>query len=782
MAVGTLALGIAASTFAQAVVAHVVRRPASALGRPEELVRLTANVSGGAGQSNVVPGAVVNVLALHGTPVPVAAATIVSGTAEAGGRTLSVNISHVADGYFAALDTRPATGRVVGALESAETDAAVVLSYGLWGSLFQFDPEVIGLRVRIDNQSFSVVGVATDGFRGVAPLPADAWVSARPLLSRLPMGADRLYDSPPFHLVARLTRPAQGAAIERTVSEAFAAVGIREAMISAAPILTSSGVLKGHAQLAAFARLLSYLAGIVLSAAVISAGGLLVAQSLERTGDLGVRTATGATRWQLCARLAVEGVVLASGAMILGIGMAEAAAGVGQYLLPNSVIPRTVLRSDSVLAALLAALVSTLGICALPAVALRSLDLHALLNRSSILGSPPRARTRSLIVALQFAFTTLLSVGAVTTLRAAKRVNDLERRDGRDRLLVADLDLAAGGGDPRFVSARLADVSDELRRTAGVQNVILMSSVPFRRSLATYVRLPSGAIPAPVSTGGPYLSAVGHEYFQALGLRVLQGRTFSSAEQHRRDPVVVINRDMAHALWGSESVPAGACLRIAQSPKCWTVIGVVENPSRESALESTTYQLFVAPDPESTLLPLTSVLIQARENAETARGDVLRVFGSQGINPAYRRVSTWRELTQNERSIWQTAAGVFLAFGFVALVITLSGTYSLVLYTVLQRRVEFGVRMALGATRWQVARPTVFRTVRDVATGVMVALALVWALDRLVTAQTLLRLPLFTAATISIAAVPLAMVAGVALWTAFVRTLRRAPGELLRGT
>ncbi len=89
--------------------------------------------------------------------------------------------------------------------------------------------------------------------------------------------------------------------------------------------------------------------------------------------------------------------------------------------------------------------------------------------------------------------------------------------------------------------------------------------------------------------------------------------------------------------------------------------------------------------------------------------------------------------------------------------------------------------MALGATPWKVARPTVYRTLRDVAIGCVASLALVWAVDRLVNTHTLLGLPLFSAVTLSLAVVPLVVVAGVALWTAFVKTLRRKPNELIQG-
>jgi len=326
-------------------------------------------------------------------------------------------------------------------------------------------------------------------------------------------------------------------------------------------------------------------------------------------------------------------------------------------------------------------------------------------------------------------------------------------------------------------------VLERLARVPGVDAAASSAGLPFYSSYGISLSVPGlDSIPT-LSTGGPAYHAVTSGYLRALGLRIIRGRDFEPADDREGAPrVAIVNRTMADLLWPGES-PLGRCLRIggeeAVTQPCSEVVGIVENGIMWGLQEDPTMQFFVPLTQRDTGLDPETIVVRAAGDPNALSGAVLRAM-LQG-EPAVRfaQVSPMAESLAPHTRTWRLGATMFSAFGLLALVVAAIGLYSLLAFSVAQRRPELGVRTALGATRERVLALVLVQGLRLVAVGVAIGvaaalLAAPW-LEKLLF-QTSPRDPVVLAGVVLV----LVIVAVAAALVPALRATRVPPQEALR--
>jgi hypothetical protein len=236
-----------------------------------------------------------------------------------------------------------------------------------------------------------------------------------------------------------------------------------------------------------------------------------------------------------------------------------------------------------------------------------------------------------------------------------------------------------------------------------------------------------------VTDGGPYVHAVESGYFDTVGTAILEGRPFTPADRDGAPRVAIVNRTMARLYWPGE--PAiGKCLQIgSDNPPCSTVVGIAENTRRQEIVEGDTLLYYVPIDQAPPALRNAGrLVVRAAEGdsdtlariAETIRREAL------ALEPGLRYVTArpLDDVISPQLRAWRLGAGLFGAFGLLALAVAAVGLYSVVAFDVEGRRREIGVRAALGASSAAILRLVVGDGLRLAAGGVVVGLALAWLL------------------------------------------------------
>ena len=660
--------------------------------------------------------------------------------------------SAITANYFQAFSVPLAHGRAFTA-EEERPGAGIrvaIISYPLSEQLGA-GPAPLGRIVRINGESFTVVGVARKGFSGPSIPGPEVW---------LPLGAHGTFkmesaaeralgsrDSHELSVVGRLrsgvsveTSAATVATVGRRLEQAFPSINAGYSLTMSKPstrLMFMPGA--GTGTFATLALLLMLMPVIVLLVACLNLANLLLARGHMRRQELAIRSSLGGGRLRLTRQLLTEGLLLAlpagAAGLLLSTWVMKALLASLRPVLPVAVsLPDVSLDWRILLGTVAFSLVATLVFGAGPAAALtgRAAAVDLKRNAGHEGRRPGGVRIGNALVVSQVALSLLLLASGGLFMMSVIRAATADPGFRLDGGVVVTVDPGlAGYDDARGRQSTLA-LLDRLRTVPGVEAATIGSRFPFTAFGDSRRVASAGAIDARTRSVDAVFSAVGRGYAQVLGLRMLGGRDFSDAElaPGSADRVAIIDDALAQELWPGE-VALGRLVqfldgREPEKGRPILVVGIIP-AVRHSLGTPRPYPHVYVPLGQHDESAMTLMLrVAGGEGERDMPGTVARVARDVDERLPVLSVATWRDHLDADLDvvILRAGAGVFSAFGGIALLLAVLGVYGVKSYVVSRRTREFGIRIAIGAhpraLLWQVLR----EGGRITAVGIAIGLAL----------------------------------------------------------
>jgi putative ABC transport system permease protein len=609
----------------------------------------------------------------------------------------------------------------------------VILSYGLWRRVFNSNPGVLGTSIDIDGVPYSIVGVMPEGF--AYPDDSEIW-------GPLAFGPDDLSESRRGnHGLEVLGRIKPGLTLPQVQSDMdrVARTMIEEHKsypytkfnfgIILHPLLEETvGDVKPSL------IVLMAAVGLVLLIACANIANLLLVRSSERQREMGIRMALGANGWRLARQLLTESTLLALTGGCLGLVITPWVLR-GLVALASKSLPRTVHTTVDTKALLL-----TLGLSLAtgilfglaPAIrAARKDNVESMKSAHSSEGAAPK-RLRNVLVIGETVLCLILVVGAGLLLRSFAEILKVDpgfRPNGVLTLRVALPD--AQYSKPEQVRGFYARLIDQVQKLPGVESAGAVSLLPLGgQGSSGTTTIDTQSVPPENTTPEADQRIVTPDYFKAMGISLVRGRYFNDSDSGDTPPVAIIDESLAQTYWPNQD-PIGKRLHQGGSqpnPHWATVVGVVRHV-RNRTLEARSRVEVYWPDYQNPSSAMTLAIHTSRNPMDLAP-TVQRVVSSIDPNLPVYRVRTMTEVMGESVARRRLALILLAVFAGLALLLASIGIYGVASYGVVQRRLEIGVRMALGARRSQVLRMVLVEGMRTIATGLAIGLVLALVLTR----------------------------------------------------
>lgn len=661
----------------------------------------------------------------------------------------TVDGARVSPALFPVLGVRPLLGRTFLPEEEREgAERVMVLSHALWQRRYGGDPGVLGRRVTLGEERYTVVGVMPAGFsfpRG-AELPAafqfparsEFWVPIRFSEQEVQSGAENLV------VVGRLRegvnlRAAQAglAGAARGMAGEFPGFGDRFSF-RAAP-MAAQAVQAVRSRL----WLLFGVAGFVLLIACANVAGLLVARSLARQREMAIRGAIGASGGRLARQLVTESLLLSLAGATLGVLATLTIVRLAVRFLPAD-LPR--LDDIAVDARVLGlAVLLTLGAamalgCIAAAYLVRVRITDALQGGVKATAGVRQHHLRNALVTTQVALSLVLLIGAGLLGMSYDRLERTSPGFDPEGVLSAGLSVANGQGfdvqqDGRRWVARLSGFVERAASLPGVRAVGGVSALPLT-GMVEYNGFEIEGRPEPgEGEEGPSATyaVVAGDYFGAMEIPLRQGRVFTPADREDAPLVVVINEAMARRYWPGES-PIGKRVRLGAFQRVPREIVGVVGDVRQTTLEEEAPPAVYLPL-EQAPYPFLSIVVRTVGPPASLAGALRRELRAVDPALALADIRSLPEVLASALAQRRFSVALVGAGALTALVLAIIGLYGGIAFAVGQRTREMGVRMALGA-RPADAVLLIFRDgVKIIALGLGVGTAAALLVTRLLRSQ-----------------------------------------------
>ncbi|MGO9257283.1 MAG: ADOP family duplicated permease [Bryobacteraceae bacterium] len=685
--------------------------------------------------------------------------------------------------FFPALAVPPALGRFFTEQEEASEAHLLVLTHSLWSEDFASEPAVIGRKVFLNEEPFTIIGVMPAGFG----YPTDrVLLDAFIPLSRRDYCCGRLGSQ---EAIARL---APGARLQaaRAQLEAAAAATAREYPATnagrSAGLRPLSEVIVGPRREPLLLLTAAALALLLIACANVA--GLVLARGLGRTREMAIRASLGAGPAAWTAPFLVEAAALASAGAIGGLAAARLVLRIVPAFLPGAALAKPLTLDGAAFAfALALAAGVTLALGAAPAWLLRRADLAPLLKSGGRAGVPQGSRRfRNALVVAQVAISVMLLLGAGVLLRSLLRLATVSPGFETAHALRFGIGLPEKRYD---TEQKLIDFHRELmERLAalpGVHSVGAASRLPLRggaMGAGGSFQIAGANIPIPQRPRA-WVNAASPGYFEAMRIPLIEGRAFSwRDDQPGRQRVAVVNQTFARTyLQGRERLGALLDLRwtseLNPPGSTWEIVGIVGDTRQANLDREPIPEIFLS---WSQTGADGGVYVIRASAGETGLPRVIAQTVERA-DPRLERISVSPLEIVVDRNLAGRRATIRLVGGFGALALLLAavGVYGMVAFRAAERQHEIAIRVALGATAGEVRNLVLGHGMRLAAVGAALGLAAFVPASRLLASQVygVSATDPFSMAVAALLAVGAAAAASIA---PSIRAARRAPMDLLR--
>ncbi|HZT72381.1 MAG TPA: ABC transporter permease [Terriglobales bacterium] len=693
-----------------------------------------------------------------------------------------VIVGAVGAGFFSTLRVNPELGRWFTAAEHRPgVTGATLLSDGLWRRLYGADPAVLGRTVVVDGVPSVIVGVMPPAFR--FPDDAELW---------LPLEHWGVVDSGSrtamnYRVVARLGAGVSLGKAQAAMTALAARLRRQYGTHTGALVVGLRRQLAGDLGPALW--ILLGAVGLLLLIACVNVANLLLARAAARRRDFALRAALGASRGRLLRQGVTEGLLLAllggaAGLLVAAWGTA-ALRSAAAAILPSYAQVR--LDAGVLLFTFGLALATGVLFGLAPAWQSARSDPHAALQTGGARLAAARGRLRSALVIAEVALSFVLLIGAGLMLRSLGALLAVPLGFQPQHLWVADVSLpedAPAYSQPAAVARFFDQLLARVRALPGVTAAAAASALPLGNGQSTNGAFVIAGRPPAQENLLPYAEyrEVTPGYFHAMGIALLRGRDFTSADTQHTPFVAVINQAAARRYWPGQN-PLGQRMRFLGftphgAPPWMEIVGVVADTRISLAAPPRPAAFVAAAQQPYWMLGDAYVLVRGSFSAGALRAALVRIASS--LDPQVPvRVGPFTARLDTAAAPSRFRAALLGLFAALALILAAVGLYGVLSFLVGERRKEVGIRLALGARPGQVLAAAIGEGVRWVVLGLAAGAVAAWFAGRLL-ARFLFGVSPADPLTFAAVALLLLAVAVLACWLPARRAARVDPVQALR--
>ena len=636
----------------------------------------------------------------------------------------------VSAGFLTLLGVKPILGRDFLADDDRPgATPTVILSYELWNRSFGGDSNVIGRAVKLNNQSYTVIGVTPQNFQfeGLADVSIPIGLSADRFRAR---GAD-----PGISVVARLKPNMTQQQAEAELNAIYLRL---EQQYPGSNTGRRAFLMTLHESFVGNVRqpllILLGSVGLVLLIACANVANLQLVRACSRKREMSLRVALGANRWRIIRQLLTESLMLAITGGVLGMLCAHWGTSLIAAQLPDDIPRLTEATIDvRVLTFTLAVSVMTGLLFGLaPALQASRLNLTESLKEGDRGTSGGRQRLRSMLVIGEVALTLTLLLGAGLLMQSFRRVLQVDPGFKSENLLT--MQVSVNNSDGYQVSGFFSQLQENVRALPGVKSVAISNGLPLATANHPIFFIQGKPLPEKGKEPNAIRYTITPDYFVTMGIELVKGRSFTAQDTPSTPLVVVIDEALAQHFQNED--PIGQRLsQSASGTPSYEIVGVVRhveqyNLDGQGTRTPQFYLNFNQVPPERWPGMVRRINLLTRTDVEPAsltaavRGQIAALNKDQAVF----NVRTMDEIVSGSVARRRFSMLLLSIFAVVALLLASIGLYGMLSYAVAQRTREIGLRITLGAQKGSVLRLVISQGMKlalaGVVLGIIAALAL----------------------------------------------------------
>jgi putative ABC transport system permease protein len=651
----------------------------------------------------------------------------------------------VSANLFQTLGVRPALGRSFTAEDESpggvDGFSAVMLSDHSWRNRFGSDARIVGRKITLDEQAYTVIGVTAPGLLPLQKESIEYWTTTAANGDASKPGTANASRSYPayFGAIARL-RP--GVSINQAKADLDAVIyGMQEQYPASnaktgARLTPLRDLMIGNA--GSYLWLLLGIVGAVLLIACVNVTNLLLARAAARRREIAIRAALGANTRRIIQEQLGEGLLLSSLGGALGLVLSMWLIDLMLLMAPPDIPRISGIAPDwRVLAFTLAGSLLTGVFCSvIPAIISTRINLVEAVKGGGRIGSvsPIGQKFRSALVVIQMAAALTLLVGAGLLVNSLIRLQRVQPGFETKNILTMQFVLSSDRYfdrrmKPERINLFLDELTARLKRMPGVREASYAQSAPLT-SIENNTRFDIAERPSPKGEQATaQLRFIGLGYFRTLGVRTLKGRDFNERDNPQSPPVVIINEAFAKEHFnGEESIGKKLLLGWGgDEPK--EIVGVIGNVRHRSLADAERPEMYV-PQAQFANAGIT-LLVQTDVKPESLAAPIKQEIHRLDPELPITEIKTLEQYRNDSLALPRFNTLLLGLFAGLATILTVIGLYSVISYSASQRTSEIGIRLALGAQSREILALVIAAGMRFAILGVGLGLAVSWLLTRL---------------------------------------------------